>query len=72
MQNTMWQNGLVSYERRFRWAAPQSQDILFAAFGTVLIGEGEVLDASNAQWVERGVQREGRKLVEGITNVYIR
>lgn len=45
---------------------------MFAASGTVLIGEGEVLDVSNAQWVERGVQREGRKLVEGITNVYIR
>lgn len=59
MQNTMWQNGLVSYERRFRWAAPQSQDILFAAFGTVLIGEGEVLDASNARWRGGCRGREG-------------
>lgn len=38
MQSAMWQNSFVSRERRFRWAALQSQDILFAACGMVLIG----------------------------------
>lgn len=58
----MWQNGLVSYERWFCWAAPQSQDILFAAAGTVLIGEGEASDVSNVQWVEMGVAEGGKEV----------
>lgn len=49
MQNTMWQSGSMSYNRWFRWAALQSQDILFAASSVGLIGEGEVSDFSDTQ-----------------------
>lgn len=60
MRSAVWRNGFASRDRQFRWAALQSQDISFAASGTVLIGEGEASDFSNTLWQRwRGERREG-------------
>lgn len=62
----------MSYNRWFRWAALQSQDILFAP---LQIGEGKVSDFSDTQcWRWGGGGEGGRKgnwIAEGIRNVYI-